>query len=144
MPTKPPDFLKNILHSLSRLEDEILDTIVAVEAENMWAENFRMEGFTDLVFTAWQPRKKPETPQRALLVKTSTLKGHALKGRKVGDHIDFVFPLEYEKVHNEGLRAGRSNGFKMPKRQFIGESAELNKRIQTKATAFINHRLNKP
>lgn len=142
MPTTPPDFLKKIINQLPRLENEILDVVIAVEAENMWSENFRMEGFTDVVFTAWQPRKKPETPKRALLVKTSTLKGHALKGRKVGNHIDFVFPLEYEKVHNEGGQAGRGKGFQMPKRQFIGDSAQLNQRIQTKATAYINKRLN--
>lgn len=35
----------------------------------------------------------------------------------------------YAAVHNEGLRAGRGKGFKMPKRQFMGESIELNKRI---------------
>lgn len=32
----------------------------------------------------------------------------------------------YGRVHNEGLRAGRGSGFIMPKRQFMGESEELN------------------
>lgn len=32
----------------------------------------------------------------------------------------------YGRVHNEGLRAGRGKGFVMPKRQFMGESDELN------------------
>ena len=32
----------------------------------------------------------------------------------------------YGRVHNEGLRAGRGKGFIMPKRQFMGESEELN------------------
>lgn len=32
----------------------------------------------------------------------------------------------YGRVHNEGLRAGRGSGFIMPKRQFMGESDELN------------------
>jgi phage gpG-like protein len=32
----------------------------------------------------------------------------------------------YAAVHNEGLRAGRGKGFIMPKRQFMGESSELN------------------
>jgi phage gpG-like protein len=39
-------------------------------------------------------------------------------------------PVTYAAVHNEGLRAGRGKGFIMPKRQFIGESAELNKKMQ--------------
>jgi len=126
----PPQYLRQVIRNLPRLEDDILRDIVAVEAERMWAENFRMGGFTDQVFQPWTPRKKPESPQRALLVKTSTMKGHALKGRKAGDSIDFVFPLEYERVHNEGLKAGRGQGFTMPKRQFIGVSAVLEARIQ--------------
>lgn len=32
----------------------------------------------------------------------------------------------YGRVHNEGLRAGRGRGFIMPKRQFMGQSEELN------------------
>jgi phage gpG-like protein len=35
----------------------------------------------------------------------------------------------YAAVHNEGLMAGRGKGFKMPKRQFMGESPTLNKLI---------------
>ena len=35
----------------------------------------------------------------------------------------------YAAVHNEGLRAGRGAGFKMPKRQFMGEDPNLNRRI---------------
>jgi len=35
----------------------------------------------------------------------------------------------YGRVHNEGLRSGRGSGFIMPKRQFMGESEELNKMI---------------
>lgn len=37
----------------------------------------------------------------------------------------------YGRVHNEGLRAGRGSGFIMPKRQFIGESEELNALIMS-------------
>jgi phage gpG-like protein len=32
-------------------------------------------------------------------------------------------------VHNEGLKAGRGAGFTMPKRQFIGETPELNAKV---------------
>ncbi len=35
----------------------------------------------------------------------------------------------YAAVHNDGLKAGRGKGFIMPKRQFIGESETLNKKI---------------
>jgi phage gpG-like protein len=32
--------------------------------------------------------------------------------------------VPYAAIHNEGLRAGRGKGFKMPKRQFMGERVE--------------------
>jgi phage gpG-like protein len=140
----PADFLGKIVRRMPQIKRDILQTIIAVEAERMWAENFRKEGFTDRSFTPWAPRKKPEKPKRALLVKTSTLKGHALKGRKTPNSVDFVFPLEYERVHNEGLKAGRGKGFIMPKRQFIGPSAELNKRIDSKVKTYLNNLLNRP
>ena len=38
--------------------------------------------------------------------------------------------VPYAAVHNEGLRAGRGEGFQMPRRQFIGESKELNEEIK--------------
>ena len=40
--------------------------------------------------------------------------------------------VKYAVVHNEGLKAGRGKGFIMPKRQFIGESAELTKQVGIK------------
>lgn len=36
---------------------------------------------------------------------------------------------KYARVHNEGLRAGRGKGFKMPKRQFVGFSRVMNDKI---------------
>lgn len=144
MPETPADFLRRLINNLPAIKRDILQKIVAVEAERQWADNFRKEGFTDRSLTKWPARKKQESPQRALLVKTSTLKGHALKGRVSGDSVDFVFPLEYERVHNEGLRAGRGGGFQMPKRQFIGESYVLNQRIQKKVTAYLKTFLNQP
>jgi phage gpG-like protein len=38
--------------------------------------------------------------------------------------------VPYARVHNEGLRAGRGRGFQMPRRQFIGESKELTKKVE--------------
>lgn len=35
----------------------------------------------------------------------------------------------YGAVHNEGLKAGRGAGFTMPKRQFIGDTADLRDKI---------------
>lgn len=138
------DFFRKVKASLHGLENRIASDVVAVEAESFHAENFRKEGFTDVGFQKWQPRKKADknSSHRALLVLSSTLKGHALKGRVQGNSVVFNFPLEYMKVHNEGLHAGRGAGFEMPKRQFVGESAYLEKKIEDKARRLMNQHLN--
>ena len=137
------DYFRKLAASIPNLERTILQDVIAVEAERFHAENFRAEAFIDNPPQKWQPRKKADKnkSKRALLVKTGTLKGHALKGRVKADAVEFVFPLEYERVHNEGLRAGRGAGFQMPKRQFVGESQVLTDRIQKKAESLIDHHL---
>lgn len=141
----PQEFFKKVQNSLPQLADQIARDIVAVEAENFHGMNFQQEGFTDATLQKWQPRKAAKGKKadkdkgRALLVQDSTLKGHALKGRSHGNQVDFVFPLEYMKVHNEGLQAGRGKGFTMPKRQYVGESLLLEKMIEKKARKYMDN-----
>ncbi|MBV6442741.1 MAG: hypothetical protein EPGJADBJ_04465 [Saprospiraceae bacterium] len=140
------DYFRRLANSIPDLERKILQDVIAIEAERIHAENFRAEAFIDTPVQKWPPRKKNDKynkARRALLVKTGTLKGHALKGRVVGDAVEFVFPLEYEKVHNEGGRAGRGAGFQMPKRKFVGESQVLTDRIEKKAKTLITQHLKK-
>jgi len=166
MSEKASDYFKRLAAAMPALEQEIVRDVIAVEAERIHAENFRAEAFIDTPVDKWQPRiedlrggyyssiqdasaglksrkAKRGAKKRALLVKTSTLKGHALKGRTRNGAVEFVFPLEYERVHNEGLRAGRGSGFKMPKRQFVGESKVLTERINKKAKKLIDYHLKK-
>lgn len=137
---KPSEFFRKLAESIPHLEAQIVRDIVAVEAEAFHEKNFRDEAFTDQSMVKWAPRKKSDKnpARRALLVKSGTLKGHALKGRTKKDAVEFVFPLEYERVHNEGGRSGRGAGFQMPQRQFIGESEYLKKRIEAKAKAYMD------
>ncbi len=44
----------------------------------------------------------------------------------------------YGRVHNEGLKAGRGKGFIMPKRQFMGESDDLNELIINEIERKLN------
>lgn len=127
------------------LEQQIVRDVIAVEAERIHAENFKAEAFIDTPPDKWPERKKSDKnpSRRALLVKTGTLKGHALKGRTRNGAVEFVFPLEYERVHNEGLKAGRGEGFKMPKRQFVGESKVLTDRITKKVQKLFDEHLKK-
>ena len=138
------EFFQKLKASLPRLESRILNDVIAVEAENFHAKNFRDEGFTDVALAKWPARKKADKnpARRALLVQTGTLKGHALKGRVQGNSVVFSFPLEYMRVHNEGGRAGRGTGFDMPRRQFVGESEYLKKRIEDKARRLMDQFLN--
>jgi len=53
--------------------------------------------------------------------------------------VRIINEVPYAAVHNEGLRAGRGKGFTMPKRQFIGKSAEL----EVKATNIMDSELRK-
>lgn len=139
----PAEFFKKLQQSIPQIQRDILNTVIVVEAEHQWADNFNREGFTDSGFTKWPPRKKKEAgPARKLLVKSSTLKAHALSGRVIGDTVTFDFPMVYARVHNEGLRAGRGAGFQMPKRQFIGQSAKLEEAIKQKAIKYLDRKIN--
>ena len=135
----PADFFRRLQNSLPQLHDQILRDVIEVEAEQFHAKNFRDEGFTDAGFQAWQPRKNPDKnpSRRALLVKTGAMRRHATKGEVRGKQVDFTFPLAYMRVHNEGGKAGRGAGFQMPKRQYVGQSAWLEARIQAKVLQFL-------
>lgn len=137
----PEEFFRKMASELPKLERQIAKDIIAVEAEQFHAKNFKDEGFTDTSLQKWPQRKKPDkrAARRALLVQTSTLKGHAIKGRVIGNQVQFSFPLEYMRVHNEGGRAGRGSGFQMPQRQFVGESEYLKNRIEAKAKKYLDH-----
>jgi phage gpG-like protein len=137
------DFFRKLKANLPRLQDRILNDVIAVEAEAFHAKNFRDEGFTDTGLQKWPARKKSDKnpARRALLVLTGNLKGHALKGRVQGSSVVFSFPLEYMRVHNEGGRVGRGAGFDMPMRKYIGESEYLRKRIEDKARRLMDQTL---
>lgn len=143
MSEKASEYFRRMQNSLKGLEQIIVRDVIAVEAERIHAENFKAESFIDEPPEKWPARKKRDKnpARRALLVKTGTLKGHALKGRVRTGAVEFVFPLAYERVHNEGLMAGRGKGFKMPKRQFVGESKVLTRRINAKVQKLIDQHL---
>lgn len=122
------------------LKIEIVNQVIAVEAGKFHQDNFRARKWTD-TGTAWKPRKDGDT-SRALLVKTGRLRRTATRGRIQGDAVKFVMPI-YGQVHNEGGRAGRGAGFRMPRRQFAGEARILKARFRRKAQLIITRRLNR-
>jgi phage gpG-like protein len=136
MQLTPAQFFKKLYAKLPELKKQALD-IIEVEAENFVLENFQRGEFQDTTTQVWKKRKREATPPYAPLVRTGDLKRTATTARRESDRIKFVMNQPYAQVHNEGLRAGRGKGFRMPKRQFIGNSEILNLRIKRKTTVKI-------
>ena len=124
--------LKEKLAELQRMKST-LPTKLANEAKNHFLQSFRDGGFTDRNLSKWKPRKvnTKNNIGRGILVKTGNLR-RSIKVRYVSfDRVVIgSYGLVYAAVHNYGQRAGRGKGFKMPKRQFIGNSVQLENRMK--------------
>lgn len=139
-------------------------------ALNHFVRSFANQGFTDEGLNRWQRRdaagaiskrqrgrerngstkitlnkKGRQDTGRAILVKSGLLR-RSLRKHRVG-----IFAIaitssgkaaRYAGVHNYGLEAGRSPHFKMPKRQFVGYSGMLNRKILVKFDRRIKKAFN--
>jgi len=132
--------LRRLRRSIPQLKNEIAQKVIAVEAGKFHNENFRSQAWTE-TGSSWQPRRDKDTT-RSLLVKSGRLRRSATSGRTRGGIVDFVMPI-YGKVHNDGMRAGRGGGFRMPRRQFAGQSSKLKNRFKRKAELIIKRRMNR-
>jgi phage gpG-like protein len=150
---------KKIVAKMNEAKKEIenLVTIMGTEALNHFTKSFKDQGFTDTSFAGWPKRKnkidnykkgrvrdasggtRSLRMGRAILVKTGDLR-KSLQKRNLGRYSVVIKSDKiYANVHNEGLRSGRGGGFTMKKRQFVGYSEVLNRRLQQR----INMRLNR-
>jgi phage gpG-like protein len=141
---------KKIVAKMNEAKKEIenLVTIMGTEALNHFTKSFRDQGFTDTSLKKWDARKKETDTRgrkdrnrssRAILVRTGELR-RSLQKRNLGRYSVVIKSDKiYANVHNEGLRSGRGGGFTMKKRQFVGYSEVLNRRLQQR----INMRLNR-
>lgn len=119
-------------------------TLIGAEAKNHFVRSFRDGGFTDKSLQRWKPRKKEtkKTIGRGVLIGPAAdlRKSIVRKGiNKSNLSVVIATDKKYAAVHNLGLKAGRGNGFIMPKRQFIGDSYQLNNKVK----AIIISRTNK-
>ena len=113
---------------------------------------------------AWKKRKKPD--RGSLMVKSGRLK-RSIRKLSEGDYFVYVgTDVPYAQIHNEGgninktitvrthsrTRKGRTETVKshrrkmkmtMPKRQFLGDSNALAKRIERFANVEINNEIQK-
>ena len=95
-------------------------------AKSFFVENFRKQGFDDKSVERWQPRKKADKRAgRAILVKTGDLRRSIIRNpaNRAALSVKISTDLVYAARHNDGLKG-------MPKRQFMGDSYNLNERIK--------------
>lgn len=141
------------------MDNDLLD-IIEVEGLNHFEESFDNEGFTDASLEKWKPRKKVDKRGRDITKYRTNkvgkkgslnsygrkdkgrpiLTGHntggnklrnSLKASQISGGVEFSSDKEYAEVHNEG----EGN---MPKRQFIGKSKQLDKKIIKKVDKTLD------
>ena len=123
------------------LENAVVE--VGNTAKNFFVENFRKQGFDDKTVQRWKPRKRTtyrtksgrivNDTTRAILVKEGDLRRSIIRvPNRAAMNVKIQTNLDYAKIHNEGLmgKAFGKHPFKMPKRQFIGDSYNLNEKVK--------------
>jgi len=122
-----------------------LPEMVGVEAVNHFTESFQNEGFTDETLEKWQEVKRRSDPKRIdraaasrpILTGDTGDLGRSIESKAQPGEVKITAATtaagsdkDYAAAHNEGTTtAGRGNKTKIPKRQFIGKSAVLDKKI---------------
>jgi len=139
--------MKNLFAQIRKLQkmvgSDVYD-IVGAEAVRHYKKSFQDEGFTDQNLDKWadvkrctHPRNKKAISRRKILTGEGDL-GRSIEHRRQGRAVAIKSDKPYAKVHNEGGHAGRGKGFTMKKRQFIGKSAQLEKKIGEVITKRLN------
>lgn len=158
------DFLRKAKEVAEFLTGDGL-TIIEVEKQNHIEEAFQNEGFTDTGLEKWEARKRFDTKGRDITKYRTNrvgrkgnknaygrksegraiLTGHGTGGDKLrysykasknGNKVTFTSDKQYAELHNEG------NG-ELPKRQHIGESKQLNDKIDKKIKKHLDQILKK-
>ena len=102
-------------------------------AVKFFQDNFRREGFIDNSLTRWQRRKRETRRSRGKKILQNT--GRLRRSIKrltttFGRIVIGTRGVPYAEVHNEGLGV-------MPKREFVGDSAKLEKLLQKRISKEI-------
>ena len=120
-----------------------LPIVLGNVAKNFFLATFRKGGFTDVGFKRWKQRRKrlgrgrtsPTLKEAATLVQTGKLK-RSIRVRPATFKLTRIFTnVVYAGIHNFGLQglAFGKHQFKMPKREFIGNSKVLEKELERRA-----------
>jgi phage gpG-like protein len=119
-----------------------LPETVGTIAVTFFKRSFRRQGFLNNGLQKWNPRKGEKVRGANTKKKDKESRG-ILIGKGTGDKLSrsirieqksffrivITSPKVYAEIHNSGLmgKAFGKYSFKMPKRQFMGKSTELNK-----------------
>ncbi len=142
----PEQFQKHIAQLHVRVDKAVKNDalkIIGNRATKLFKENYETEGFFG---KPWAKLKHPKPgAKRKILVETSALK-RSIDYRVEPGKVIIFSDVEYSRVHNEGgiqyvrphhrtSKNGkryqvRGYAYKMPKRQFIGDTAGLRKIIK--------------
>ncbi len=134
------DFRK--LRSGMRQMKRSLVDVIEEESAKHFQRNFDRSAWHGSFTQPWKPRKDLDTSRR-LLVKTGDLRRSATTPKRNIRGVKYVLNQVYASVHNNGERAGRGAGFQMPKRQFIGQSRQLDAKIIHKMKKVLDQYFNK-
>lgn len=135
--------LKGVERSLRRQLAHDLPVKVGNLAVRLFKRNFQREGFFG---RRWREVKRripgtkaykqaarhhpAQTKRRILTGGTGNL-GRSIQADPHEGSVTIHSDLDYAAAHNEGTRtAGRSHNVRIPKRQFIGDSPELEKAVE--------------
>lgn len=125
-----------------------LPIVLGNMAKNFFLEAFRKGGFTDVGFKRWKQRRKrlgkgrtsPTLKEAANLTLTGKLK-RSIKVRPATFKLTRIFTnLVYAGIHNfglQGLAFGKAQ-FKMPEREFIGNSRTLERKLERRIVREID------
>jgi phage gpG-like protein len=137
--------LKSMREKLAQAINSDLPIRIGKRSADFFKENFQKEGFVDGGLNRWKEVKRRLDPntkgaartRKILTGKTGDL-GRSIRYETGNAQVSVFSELIYAAVHNEGLRAGRGKGFIMPKRQFIGDSRELDDIINKEIDNSLN------
>lgn len=159
-----PDFGRDV--EALRTMFKRLPTVAGNMAVNFFKDSFRREGFIDKRYTRWKPRAHQQKGggRRRLLTRSGDLQ-RSINFRPGQGEFRVFSDKQYAQIHNEGGRiriTPRMRGFfwyqfrrtkdefwkglaltkkthiDIPKRQYMGESEVLDKRIETHVVRFMD------
>lgn len=121
----------------AKIKAELAKSMVLIgnTAKNHFVKSFRDGGFEDKTIQKWQPRKKETKRSRGkgvLINRGFLFKSIRMEANRSNLSAIISTNRPYARIHNEGLqgKAFGKHSFKMPKRQFIGDSFSMNEKIK--------------